>query len=180
VTNDIRGFLALVDDVPAITDVAIVRRRSRDMSSSTSPIMRREIANKFADLIVTPRDMADVLRIARAAARVRMPLMMRGAGTCNFGQGVPLKGGAIVDMTNLAEVLWARGGRVRAQAGARMAAIDDATRPSGLELRIHPSTRRVSTIAGTPASMKLGPALLGERVWRVPPNEGWTSFGRLS
>jgi FAD/FMN-containing dehydrogenase len=146
--NDIDAFLSLVGDVPAITDVSIVRRRSRDMSSSTSPIMRRAIANKFADLIVTPRDKADVLTIARAAARSRMPLMMRGAGTCNFGQGVPLKGGAIVDMTNLAEVLWVRNGCVRAQAGARMAAIDDFTRPSGFELRIHPSTRRVSTIAG--------------------------------
>jgi len=146
--NDVAGFLALIGDVPAITDTSIVHRRSRDMSSSTSPIMRREIANKFADLIVTPRDKADVLTIARAAARSRMPLMMRGAGTCNFGQGVPLKGGAIVDMTNLSAVLWSRDRCVRAQAGARMAAIDDFTRPSGWELRIHPSTRRVSTIAG--------------------------------
>jgi hypothetical protein len=146
--NDVAGFLALTGDIPAITDPAIVHRRSRDMSSSTSPIMRREIAGKFADLIVTPRDKNDVVTIASAAARSRMPLMMRGAGTCNFGQGVPLKGGAIVDMTAISEVLWARGGRIRAQAGARMAAIDDFARPSGWELRIHPSTRRVSTIAG--------------------------------
>jgi hypothetical protein len=146
--NDVAAFLALVGDVPAITDLAVVQRRSRDMSSSTSPLMRREIEGKFADLIVTPRDKADVLTIARAAARSKMPLMMRGAGTCNFGQGVPLKGGAIVDMTNLGEILWARDGRVRAQAGARVGAIDEFTRPGGWELRIHPSTKRVSTIAG--------------------------------
>ena len=146
--NDVAAFLALVGDVPAITDVAVVQRRSRDMSSSTSPLMRRDIEGKFADLIVTPRDKADVLTIARAAARSKMPLMMRGAGTCNFGQGVPLKGGAIVDMTNFNEILWARDGRVRTQAGARVGAIDEFTRPGGWELRIHPSTKRVSTIAG--------------------------------
>ena len=77
-----------------------------------------------------------------------MPLMMRGAGTCNFGQGVPLHGGAIVDMTAFGDVLWARDGRVRAQAGARLGAIDEFTRPSGWELRIHPSTRKISTVAG--------------------------------
>jgi len=146
--NDIDGFLSLVGDVPAITDQVTVRKRSRDLSTMFSPLMRRDAAEKFADLIVKPRDKADVLRIARAAARSRMPLMMRGAGTCNFGQGVPLKGGAIVDMTALSEVLWARDGRVRAQAGARLIAIDEFTRPSGWELRIHPSTRKVSTIGG--------------------------------
>ncbi len=146
--NDIALFLSLIGDVPATTDAALVRRRSRDMSAMFSPTMRREMADKFAELIVTPRNKADVLVIARAAAVARMPLMMRGAGTCNFGQGVPLKGGAIVDMTELSGVLWANDGRVRAEAGTRMIAIDDFTRPSGWELRMHPSTRRVSTVAG--------------------------------
>jgi hypothetical protein len=146
--NDVPAFLALIGDIPAITDEATVHKRSRDLSATFSPIMRREVAEKFADLIVKPRNKADVITIARAAARVRMPLMMRGAGTCNFGQGIPLKGGAVVDMTALSEVLWSRDQRVRAQAGARVIAIDEYTRPSGWELRIHPSTRKVATIAG--------------------------------
>jgi hypothetical protein len=148
ITNDVAGFLAELGDVPAVTDAETVRKRSRDLSTTFSPIMRREAEGKFAELIVKPRDKADVLRIARAAAIARMPLMMRGAGTCNFGQGIPLRGGAIVDMTALNAVLWSRDGRVRAQAGARVIAIDEFTRPDGWELRIHPSTRRVSTIAG--------------------------------
>ena len=146
--NDVASFLSHISDVPTITDAATVRRRSLDMSTFFSPTMRREAAEKFAELIVRPRDRADVIAIARAAAIARMPLMMRGAGTCNFGQGIPLRGGAIVDMTGLSEVLWARNGHVRAQAGARLIAIDEFTRPSGWELRIHPSTKRASTIAG--------------------------------
>jgi hypothetical protein len=146
--NDIDGFLARIGDVPAVTDSATVQRRSRDMSTTFSPIIRRDAADKFAELIVKPRDKADVITIARAAAQSRMPLMMRGAGTCNLGQGVPLHGGAIVDMTSMSRVLWTRDHHVRAEAGARLVAIDEATRPSGWELRMHPSTKRVATIAG--------------------------------
>jgi FAD/FMN-containing dehydrogenase len=146
--HDIDGFLSLLGDMPAITDARTVQRRSRDMSTTFSPIIRRDAAEKFAELIVKPRDKADVVTLARAAARTRMPLMLRGAGTCNLGQGVPLAGGAIVDMTALARVLWTRDQTVRAEAGARLIAIDEATRPAGWELRMHPSTKRVATIAG--------------------------------
>jgi FAD/FMN-containing dehydrogenase len=167
--NDIQAFLARLGDVPAITDRALVQRRSRDMSAMFSPTMRREIEGKFADLIVTPRTKADTLVIARAAAIAKMPLMMRGAGTCNFGQGVPLRGGAIVDMTELSGILWARDGRVRAQAGTRMLAIDEFTRPSGWELRIHPSTRRVSTVGGFVAG---GHAGMGSATYGILRDRG--------
>lgn len=146
--NDIEGFVARLGDVPVISDPDIVRRRSRDMSMSFSPIIRRDAADKVAELIVRPRDKADVLRVASAAAQARMPLMMRGAGTCNLGQGVPLRGGAIVDMTALSKVLWTKPGRVRAEAGARLIDIDETTRASGWEIRMHSSTKRAATVAG--------------------------------
>jgi FAD/FMN-containing dehydrogenase len=146
--KDINAFLSLLGDVPVISDPEVVRRRSRDMSTTFSPIIRREAADKFAELFVKPRNKADVLRIASAAAKSRMPLMMRGAGTCNLGQGVPLQGGAIVDMTALSEVLWTRDAKVRAQAGARLIEIDEVTRPTGWELRMHSSTKRAATIGG--------------------------------
>ena len=64
--NDIDAFLTLLGDVPAITDGTTVRKRSRDLSAMFSPLMRRDAAEKFADLIVKPRDKTDVVRIARA------------------------------------------------------------------------------------------------------------------
>lgn len=141
-------FLAELGDVPSISDPLQVRRKSRDMTAVYSPVMRRELKDKFADVIVLPRHKEDVLRVAAAAAKCRMPLIMRGAGTANFGQGIPLKGGAVVDMTALDQVVWTRDSAVRAQAGARLRAIDDATRPGGWELRMHPSTRKVATLGG--------------------------------
>jgi hypothetical protein len=146
--NDTAAFLSALGDVPAITDPEMVRRKSRDMTASFSPVMKDDAMAHVADLIVRPRDKADVHRVARAAAIARMPLVMRGAGTCNFGQGIPLRGGAMVDMTGLSKVLWTRGQRVRAEAGARLEAIDQATRPTGWELRIHSSTKKVATLGG--------------------------------
>src|SRR6478736_6235204 len=121
--RDLSLFLSLLGDVPVVADAALVRRRSRDMTASFSPVLKRDALEHAAEVLVHPRDKADVLRVAAAAARARMPLVMRGAGTCNFGQGIPLAGGALVDMTALDQVLWSRPGRVRAQAGARMQAI---------------------------------------------------------
>lgn len=146
--KNIPAFLDIIGDIPMVNDPDVVRRRSRDMSITFSPIIRSEASDKFADLIVKPRNMDDVKRVASAAARTRMPLMMRGAGTCNLGQGVPLQGGAIVDMTDLNQVLWTRDQRVRAQAGARLIEIDEVTRATGWELRMHSSTKRAATIGG--------------------------------
>lgn len=146
--NDTAAFLAALGDVPSVSDRSTVRRQSRDMTALYSPVMKRDALEHLADVIVKPRTKADVLRIAAAAARSLMPLIMRGGATANFGQGIPLQGGAMVDMTGLSQVLWARDSKVRAEAGARLGAIDEATRPAGSELRMHSSTRKVATIGG--------------------------------
>ena len=145
---DLAGFLGALGEIPTITDPLAVRRKSRDMTANYSPVMRRELKDKFADVIVRPRNKEDVLKIAAAAARHRVPLMARGAGTCNFGQGIPLAGGAVLDITEMDRVLWTKGPTVRAECGARLDAIDQATRPTGWELRMHSSTKKVATIGG--------------------------------
>lgn len=167
--RDMTPFLAALGDVPVVTDPEQVRRRSRDMTAQFSPVMKQDALEHVADLVVRPRDKADVLRVAAAAARTRMPLMMRGAGTCNFGQGIPLHGGALVDMTGLNRVLWSREGRVRAEAGARLHAIDEATRPGGWELRMHSSTKRAATIAGYVGG---GHAGVGSCAWGILRDRG--------
>jgi len=146
--KDTAAFLNAIGDVPAVSDPVSVRRKSRDMTAQYSPVMKQDALEHTADVIVSPRSKADVLRLASAAARTRMPLVMRGGATANFGQGIPLHGGAMVDMTGLAGVLWMHDQRVRAQAGTRLIAIDEATRPSGWELRMHSSTKKVATIGG--------------------------------
>ena len=145
--NALTRLVADLGDIPVTTDPKIVRRRSRDFFWY-SPILNEALDGKSADLIVAPRDEADVVRIAAACARHRVPLTVRAGGTGNYGQAVPLEGGVLLDITALDAIEWARPGLLRVGAGAKMNAIDAELRPSGWELRMHPSTKRTATIGG--------------------------------
>lgn len=146
--NDISAFLAAIGDIPSVSDPLAVRRKSRDMATMFSPILKRDFANKKAEVVVSPRTRDEVMKVASAAARHRVPLLPRGGGSANFGQNTPLKGGAVLDMTALDKVLWVNGPVIRAEAGAKVAALDAVAQPTGWELRIHPSTRKMATIGG--------------------------------
>jgi FAD/FMN-containing dehydrogenase len=99
--------------------------------------------------VVTPQDEADVVRILAAAHETGVPVTTRGAGTGNYGQAMPLSGGAILNMMELKSVTAITPGAVTAGAGAIMFEIDEQTRAkSGQEIRLHPSTYRTATIGG--------------------------------
>src|SRR6202049_970188 len=146
-SGTLASLVADLGDISTVTDPKIVRRRSRDFFWY-SPILNEQLDGKSADLIVTPRDEADVVRIAAACARHRVPLTVRAGGTGNYGQAVPLHGGVLLDITKLDTIEWTRPGQVRVGAGAKMNAMDAALQPSGWELRMHPSTKRTATIGG--------------------------------
>lgn len=140
-------LVADLGDIPMVSDPKIVRRRSRDFFWY-SPVLNQQLDGKSADLIVSPRDEADVVRTAAACARQRVPMTVRAGGTGNYGQAVPLQGGVLLDITALAAIEWIRPGVMRAGAGAKMNAIDAELQPRGWELRMHPSTKRTATIGG--------------------------------
>jgi FAD/FMN-containing dehydrogenase len=144
---DIEGFLKLIGDVPVTTDMQRVRLRSRDYFWY-SPVLNKQLHGKSADIVATPRNEADVIAVAAACARLRIPLTPRGAATGNYGQAVPLEGGVLLDLTNMTRVEWQKPGIVRCQPGIKMNDLDAATRPKGWELRMHPSTKRMATIGG--------------------------------
>lgn len=144
---DIAGLLADIAGVPVIEEAQVVRKRSRDFFWY-SPILNAELADKSADVLVSPRDEAEVVRVAAACARRRIPLTVRAGATGNYGQAVPLEGGVLLDITALSAIEWQKPGAVRVGAGAKLVDIDMATRPSGYELRMHPSTKRTATVGG--------------------------------
>jgi FAD/FMN-containing dehydrogenase len=141
------NLVADLGDIPIVTDPKIVRRRSRDFFWY-SPILNQQLDGKSADLIVAPRDEAEIIRVAAACARHRVPLTVRAGGTGNYGQAVPLQGGVLLDVTALSAIEWARPGMLRVGAGAKMNTIDGELLSSGWELRMHPSTKRTATIGG--------------------------------
>ena len=169
VPTALAAFRRDVGDVPLLDDPALVRQKSRDFFWY-SPVLKAQLNGKTADLVACPRDEADVLRVAAACARHRVPLTARGSGTGNYGQAVPLAGGVVLDMAAMSAIEWQRPGCLRVGPGAKMVDIDAATRPHGWELRMHPSTKRTATIGGFVAG---GSGGIGSVTWgglREPGN----------
>jgi FAD/FMN-containing dehydrogenase len=140
-------FLADLGNIPHTREASALRVKSADFSWF-SPIMSAVLDGRTAEVVLSPRNEEDVIRVAAACARHRVPLVARGAGTGNFGQAVPLAGGAVVEMLGLDRVLWQRGNVARAQAGIRLGVLDHELRKQGHELRMHPSTKKLATLGG--------------------------------
>jgi FAD/FMN-containing dehydrogenase len=135
-------------DLDWVTDTSRIARLSQDFSWF-SPVLKRQLAGRVADAVVRPRNEDEVKRLVSLCATLRIPLTVRGTGTGNYGQSVPLHGGVVVDMTGYNQFLWAREGAARAQAGIRLAELEKEARAAcGMELRCVPSTYRSATLGG--------------------------------
>jgi FAD/FMN-containing dehydrogenase len=146
-----------------------VRRRSRDYYWY-SPILKQRLDHVTADAVVTPQSEAEVIQALAAAHAHRVPVTARGGGTGNYGQAMPLQGGIVLDLSAMAAIREIRPGSVRAEAGAKLAAIDEACRASGQELRFHPSTLRTGTIGGYVAGGSSGVGSITWGLLRDPGN----------
>ncbi len=135
-----------------------------------SPILADELRDCVADLVVKVSTEDDAMRVAACAARHRLPLTVRGGGTGNYGQCVPLVGGLVLDTSEMLRVLDIGPGRVRVQGGARLHDIEMAVRETGQALRMWPSTWRVATIAGFIAGGFGGVGSIAHGVLRDPGN----------
>ncbi len=130
-----------------ITDPQRVARLSQDFNWF-SPVLKRALQGKSADTVARPRNEEEIRQLVSHCARLSIPITLRGGGTGNYGQAVPLQGGLVLDMSACNAFLWSRPGVGRAQAGIRLADLDRATQPGGWELRCLPSTYRSATLGG--------------------------------
>lgn len=125
---------------------------SRDRAASDfhwySPVLARALAGRRPDAVMTPRSLEEVIAVAASCARLRVPLTVRGAGTGNYGQCVPLYGGISLDMSGLNRVLEIGDGWARVEAGIVIYDLNEAARATGQQLRMWPSTERIATLGG--------------------------------
>ena len=135
-----------------------------------SPILAAELDGKLGQLLVRPRDEAEVMRVAAACARLRVPLTVRGGGTGNYGQCVPLAGGVILDITGLDRVLSISWGRVLCEAGMLIIDLERAVRERGQETLMYPSTRDIATIGGFIAGGYAGVGSIRNGILKDPGN----------
>ncbi|MBU6230272.1 MAG: FAD-binding oxidoreductase [Cyanobacteria bacterium REEB459] len=141
------SLAAALGTIEVIRDPSQLEKLSKDYYHF-SPILQAQLGDRIADLVVRPATEAEVLTVARVCVEARVPVTVRGAGTGNYGQCIPLVGGVVVDLSKLNQVRWVKPGMACLEAGARLAAVDRVTRESGWELRMYPSTYRTATIGG--------------------------------
>lgn len=133
--------------IEIISDRAQVVKLSQDYYHF-SPVLQPLLSDKTGDLVVRPASEAEVLRIAAACVKSKIPLTVRGAGTGNYGQCIPLKGGVILDTSKMNSIRWIKPGLACVEPGVKMSVFDKQARETGWELRMVPSTYRTATIGG--------------------------------
>jgi FAD/FMN-containing dehydrogenase len=146
-TTQLDALLAELNGLEIITEPTQVAKLSHDYYHF-SPVLVPQLKDKVGDAVVRPANEAEVLRVAQACVKFKIPLTVRGAGTGNYGQCIPLEGGIILDVTRMTAVKWVKPGLARVEPGVKMAALDKQTREIGWEIRMAPSTYRTATIGG--------------------------------
>lgn len=145
---DVSALKRDLDGIKLDDNPAIVQQKSRDFYWY-SPVLKQQLDHVTGDLIVTPKNEAELIRVLAACHRHGVPVTPRGSGTGNYGQAMPLSGGVVLNLAEMNEIKSIAPGRVVTGPGAILADIDRATRAhSGQELRLSPSTYNTASIGG--------------------------------
>jgi FAD/FMN-containing dehydrogenase len=138
----------VADAARVLTAPAVLDRLSHDFYWY-SPVLRPLLADKKADVAVQPVNEREVLAVLRFARHRGVPVTVRGAGTGNYGQCVPLEGGIVLDLSLMdkLEEITADGVAV-CMPGLRLGALETEARKLGWELRMYPSTLVKASVGG--------------------------------
>jgi FAD/FMN-containing dehydrogenase len=139
---------AIADRARILTAPAVLDRLSHDFYWY-SPVLRAQLASKVGEIAVQPVNVDEVLAVLRFAGQHQVPVTVRGAGTGNYGQCVPLEGGIVLDlslMDKLEEIT--PDGVAVCQPGLRLGALETEARKQGWELRMYPSTLVKASLGG--------------------------------
>ena len=145
----LRQALSAVPDLELLAEPAELQRHSRD-AFEYSPVLTPRLERCRAELVVRPHTVEAVERLASVCTEHHVPLTLRGSGTGNYGQCVPLQGGVVMLTTALCQIrsLDAATGVVTVEPGCVMRDLDQELRRHGRQLRLMPSTWRSATIGG--------------------------------
>ena len=136
------------DTARVVTNPQIVQRLSRDFYWY-SPVLKKQLDDKTAELVVQPLNVVEIVRVLAYCNAHEIPVTVRGAGTGNYGQAIPLHGGVVLDligMDKIAEIT--SEGVAVCEPGVRLGALEAAAREVGWELRCYPSTVVKAAVGG--------------------------------
>lgn len=113
-----------------------------------SPLLKAELIEKKADIAIKVDSLDMLMTAVKLCFKHGLPISIRGGGTGNYGQMIPLYGGVLLDLSRMDKIHSVEGGMVRSEPGAKLAKIEKVARASGYELRCMPSTWIKSTFGG--------------------------------
>ncbi|MDE0210803.1 MAG: FAD-binding protein, partial [Boseongicola sp.] len=122
---DWREFADRLAPVGVIEEPALVKKRSRDFFWY-SPILNEQLKGCFGDLVAVPKTVEELKHCLKVAHDAEVPVVLRGGGTGNYGQSVPVEGGLIIETTSMNRILDIGEGFVSTEAGALMTDINGA------------------------------------------------------
>src|SRR6266436_1513118 len=138
----------LGDDARVLTQPQLVEQLSRDFYWY-SPVLRKQLDGKTGDLVVQAGSVTEIQGVLRYCHAHDLPVTVRGAGTGNYGQAVPLRGGVVLDLASMdrVEAIHPDGVAI-CQPGARLGVVESEARKMGWELRCYPSTIVKASVGG--------------------------------
>jgi glycolate oxidase len=141
------------------------------------------IEKNSPDVVVFPRNTAEVAAVVRLANRFDVPVVPRGAGTSLAGGCLPVGGGIMLVLTRMKaiELIDLRDRYAVVQPGVVNAWLNQALRGTGFHYAPDPSSQGACTIGGNVATNSGGPHTLkyGVTVNHVLGLEAVTADGRI-
>src|SRR6202521_690279 len=138
----------LRDESRVLNNPQVVERLSRDFYWY-SPVLRKLLDGKVGDVVVQPVSTNEVQGVLRYCQANNRAGTVRGAGTGNYGQAVPLQGGVVLDLSKMERIEEIQpAGVAVCQPGVRLGILETEARKAGWELRCYPSTIVKATLGG--------------------------------
>ncbi len=143
----ISSFQTVVGEENVLTDYESVEKLSKDFYWY-SPILKKQLENKQADVAIKVSNLDELKAVVSICVKNRLPITLRGGGTGNYGQCIPLYRGVVIDISNMNRILSLEDGVARVEPGARLFTIETEARELGWEMRCLPTTFVKSTMGG--------------------------------
>ena len=117
----LKNDLNNIQNLEVITNQSDLKRLSKDFYNY-SPILKKKLDSCIADIVVRPRDIKSLIAVSKISCKLSIPLTIRGGGTGNYGQAVPLAKGLVLQMNyfNKVEKFYSDSGFVKVQSGCLM------------------------------------------------------------
>lgn len=160
----IRALADLLGPKHVISEQAEVQRFLKD-NSWLSPILSQHLQELKAggdgglldvDGVVSPATAGELAETIRCCYELGVAMTVRGKGTSNFGQSIPLQGGVIIDLQRLNRILNVEADSITAEAGAIHGELEKAAQAQGKELTLLTTTHATATVGGWVAGGHVG------------------------